>query len=193
MQSDTDTSPSDITEEPTPDWESIYTLLDIGSTGEAVIELQEKLRSEGFYEQPQTSYYGSFTRDAVADFQRYAGLEATGAADAYTQYLLYNGFTAGQAQSEQEYGEEYYEFGGDLYDSLGIEASGAVLADSEGLDGYSKKASPELFVSRYGNRGGLSTLGVFSQSEPVTVIYKNGEVYELDAETISELESSIFN
>ncbi len=181
------------TEDQTPNWEEEYTLLEIGSVGDEVIALQEMLKSEGFYEQPLTSYYGSFTRDAVVKFQLSAGLEATGVADAYTQYLLFNGLTAGEAQSQTELSEEYYEFGGDLYDSLGIEAGGEVLAKSEGLSGYSKEASPELFVSRYGNNGGLVTLGVFSQSEPITVIYKNGETYELDGDTLIELENSIFN
>ncbi len=185
-------SPTDSIEE-IPGWETEYTRLEIGSTGEAVTALQEKLRSKGFYEQPLTSYYGSFTRDAVMRFQLSAGVEATGAADEYTQYLLFNDLTAGNSQSEKEYGEEYYELGGDLYDSLGIESAGGVLEQSQGLLKYSKTAAPEQFISRYGNVGGLSTLGAFSQSEPVTVIYKNGESYELTSEALEELEGSIFN
>ncbi len=189
----TEVSASDITEDQQPDWESLYTDLDMGSTGDTVIELQDKLKGEGFYEQPLTNYYGSFTRDAVRAFQLSVGLEATGTADAYTQYLLYNGLTAGDSQREEQFSAEYYEFGGDLYDSLGIEASGVMIEKSEGLTGYSIKASPELFVSVYGNKGGLSTLGAFSQSKPVTVIYKNGTAYELDSDTLEELENSIFN
>lgn len=187
----TDVSETDVPQ--TPDWESLYNVLEIGSEGDEIIELQEMLKSKGFYEQPLTSYYGSFTRDAVKLFQLSAGVEATGVADPYTQYLLYNGLTAGSSLDADLYGEEYYEFGGDLYDMLGVESGEAVLAESKGLSMYGIASAPEQFISHYGSSGGLATLGVFSQSKPVTVIYKNGEMYELTSDALEELEESIFN
>ncbi len=187
----TEISESDAVQE--PQWEDMYNPLDIGSSGEDVTALQEMLKSIGLYEQPLTSYYGSFTRDAVKAFQANIGIEATGTADAYTQYLLFSGIRPENTQNEMEFGDEYFEFGGDLYDSLGVSSDGTVIGQSEGLSAYSKKAAPELFMSRYGMTGGLATLGAFSQSEPLTIIYKNGEAYEIDGETMNELSDSIFN
>ena len=49
-------------------------LLRIGSRGENVTNLQDELRSLGFFNQSSTGYYGSITRDAVIAFQKEQGL-----------------------------------------------------------------------------------------------------------------------
>lgn len=49
-----------------------------GSSGQDVVNLQNKLRSSGFYNGPVTGYYGSLTEAAVKRFQQYYGLKSDG-------------------------------------------------------------------------------------------------------------------
>jgi peptidoglycan hydrolase-like protein with peptidoglycan-binding domain len=65
-------------------------LLTVGSRGEAVSALQERLRDKGFFTYPSiTGYYGSITRSAVIEFQRAYGLSADGIAGPNTRKALF--------------------------------------------------------------------------------------------------------
>ncbi len=70
---------------------AIYPVLYNGSTGEAVIALQEALKELGFLSGAADGKFGSGTRAAVLAFQAMNGLGQTGTADGETQALLYEG------------------------------------------------------------------------------------------------------
>ncbi|WP_062051737.1 peptidoglycan-binding protein [Bacillus sp. JCM 19034] len=56
----------------------------IGSTGQAVNELQSQLRSVGVFQREPTGYYGEITADAVRSFQRLHNLKVDGIAGPQT-------------------------------------------------------------------------------------------------------------
>jgi peptidoglycan hydrolase-like protein with peptidoglycan-binding domain len=70
--------------------------LQLGSSGQAVTNLQNRLRTLGFYTGPVTGYYGDLTAAAVRDFQRSRGIQVNGIAGPQTQTALYGsgGFTS---------------------------------------------------------------------------------------------------
>lgn len=59
-----------------------------GDRGSAVISLQKLLHKTGYLQSPATGYYGLLTRDAIAQFQSDADLNADGIADVSTQSEL---------------------------------------------------------------------------------------------------------
>ncbi|MBW4520809.1 MAG: peptidoglycan-binding protein [Scytolyngbya sp. HA4215-MV1] len=67
---------------------AIAASLQQGDTGSEVSALQEKLTRLGYFEGPQTGYFGSLTQEAVIRFQRESGLSADGVYGAQTQQLL---------------------------------------------------------------------------------------------------------
>ncbi|MEG0767021.1 MAG: SH3 domain-containing protein, partial [Clostridia bacterium] len=67
-----------------------YRVLTVGSTGEDVLKMQQKLKETGYLQVTSvTNYYGTLTRDAVTNFQRNNGLYADGIATVETQHKLY--------------------------------------------------------------------------------------------------------
>ncbi|MCA1995554.1 MAG: peptidoglycan-binding protein [Coleofasciculus sp. S288] len=66
------------------------TVLQRGSRGSAVTQLQTKLRTAGFFNGPITGYYGRLTQDAVSRFQRARGLRVDGVAGSNTLLALGN-------------------------------------------------------------------------------------------------------
>ena len=67
-----------------------YTTLKSGSKGEAVKQLQRRLKELGYYSSTIDGDYGSGTKTAVKAFQKKNGLTQDGIADAATQKKLYN-------------------------------------------------------------------------------------------------------
>lgn len=57
---------------------SEFEVLKIGSNGDAVEQLQIRLAELGFFTEMPTGYFGSFTRDAVMDFQSFSALQIDG-------------------------------------------------------------------------------------------------------------------
>ena len=70
---------------------SAYSVLYAGSEGTAVRTLQEALKELGFYTASVDGKFGTGTKNAVSAFQKMNSLPQTGAADAATQALLYDG------------------------------------------------------------------------------------------------------
>jgi len=67
-----------------------YPVLSLGSRGDAVAQLQQALKNQGYYTYWQvTGYYGPITRDAVMKFQKAKGLTVDGIAGPVTQSVLY--------------------------------------------------------------------------------------------------------
>ncbi|MFA5000813.1 MAG: peptidoglycan-binding domain-containing protein [Candidatus Paceibacterota bacterium] len=63
--------------------------LRLGSSGNDVKELQEKLRTEGFFTHPvSTGYFGTITEKAVKDFQKARFLKVSGLVNASTRKIL---------------------------------------------------------------------------------------------------------
>ena len=67
------------------------------SSGQAVTNLQNRLKSLGFYTAPITGYYGDLTEAAVRDFQRSRGIQVNGIAGPQTQTVLYSTSGGGSA------------------------------------------------------------------------------------------------
>ncbi len=65
-------------------------LLTLGSTGEDVTQLQQKLARLGYYDGEMTGSYGDLTRAAVKAFQSDFALLQTGEADAQTQEMIFS-------------------------------------------------------------------------------------------------------
>lgn len=71
-----------------------YTLLKVGSRGQDVVNLQQELKNQGFFEYPKiTGYYGWITRNSVINFQKANGLAADGIAGNATLTALYHNST----------------------------------------------------------------------------------------------------
>ena len=71
-----------------------YGSLQRGSSGAAVTNLQNRLKSLGFYTASVTGYYGDVTESAVRDFQRSRGIQVNGIAGSQTQAALYSNTSA---------------------------------------------------------------------------------------------------
>ncbi|HZJ83787.1 MAG TPA: peptidoglycan-binding protein [Clostridia bacterium] len=77
-----------------------YSLLKVGSRGQAVSRLQQELKNKGYFTYSKiTQYYGSITRDAVIRFQRDYGLSVDGIAGNQTQSALYKNSSSGSTGS----------------------------------------------------------------------------------------------
>ena len=70
-----------------------YATLSSGSSGSAVLSLQQALEALGYFDGVPAGNYSSLTQTAVARFQAAAGLSATGVADEITQRILYGGYS----------------------------------------------------------------------------------------------------
>ena len=98
--------------EPTPspnDTDTLFFNLVVGSTGNAVTALQNRLVELGYLEMPST-VYDEATRDAVSAFQRAIGVPVTGEASASLQRYVYS--KAAPSASVR------FETTGDSYESL---------------------------------------------------------------------------
>ncbi|MFD2628888.1 peptidoglycan-binding protein [Oceanobacillus kapialis] len=72
-----------------------------GKRHEDTVDLKEKLNRAGFGYITVTTYYGSFTKNQVAQFQEYVGLEPNGIADAYTRQKLDELLEAGYQEGDR--------------------------------------------------------------------------------------------
>lgn len=80
---------AELTLEPEPTPEPAYQELSKGSNGDAVVQLQERLKALGYLTGKSDGAYGNGTASAVSAFQARAGLSQTGTADAATQEMLF--------------------------------------------------------------------------------------------------------
>ena len=69
--------------------ESTFNILKKGSEGDGVILLQMRLRDLGYYNYKITNYFGSFTADALAEFQKENGLTSDGECGEQTADILF--------------------------------------------------------------------------------------------------------
>ncbi|MBQ8962989.1 MAG: peptidoglycan-binding protein [Clostridia bacterium] len=74
---------------PVPETDMLFFNLTLGSTGSAVMSLQNRLVELGYLEMPST-LYDEATRDAVTAFQNAIGVEPTGEASASLQRYIYS-------------------------------------------------------------------------------------------------------
>jgi len=65
-------------------------LLEKGSEGDDVIRLQQRLRDLGYYNYKITNYFGSFTEQALIDFQKVNGLSRDGVLGNDTYGVVYS-------------------------------------------------------------------------------------------------------
>lgn len=65
-------------------------LIQLGDEGDNVILLQLRLQDLGYYNYKITGFFGDFTKDAVADFQKTNGIDDDGIAGAKTLDVLYS-------------------------------------------------------------------------------------------------------
>ncbi len=84
--SSTDTSTDKTNEEEKEDISSV--ILQKGEQGTEVNALQERLKELGFFDDDTTEYFGNYTESCLIEFQKAAGLDATGIYDKDTQSVL---------------------------------------------------------------------------------------------------------
>lgn len=107
-------------ETPEPDTDMLFFNLTPGSTGSAVMSLQNRLVELGYLEMPST-LYDEATRDAVTAFQNAIGVEPTGEASASLQRYIYS--KAAPDASVR------FEATGDSYASLQLDATGDAVTN----------------------------------------------------------------
>ena len=78
---------------------SSSSILQVGSRGQQVSDIQTKLKAKGYYSYNVDGIYGQITKKAVQDFQREKGLSVTGKADGATINALE---AASSSQSESK-------------------------------------------------------------------------------------------
>ena len=79
--------------------------LKVGSSGERVTKLQNRLKALGFYDGPVTGYFGEMTEKSYKKFQKAANVYIDGIAGDSDLRILYSD-SAPKAQAEQETPEE---------------------------------------------------------------------------------------
>lgn len=87
--------------------ESSYTLSKLGSTGDEVKKVQNKLKELGYYKGSVDGIYGSNTQAAVKAFQRNCGITADGVAGPKT--LLYLGLGSSSSSGSNVYSDSEIE------------------------------------------------------------------------------------
>ncbi|MBQ3304459.1 MAG: peptidoglycan-binding protein [Clostridia bacterium] len=107
-------------ETPEPDTDMLFFNLTPGSTGSAVMSLQNRLVELGYLEMPST-LYDEATRDAVTAFQNAIGVEPTGEASASLQRYIYS--KAAPDASVR------FEATGDSYASLQLDSTGDAVTN----------------------------------------------------------------
>jgi len=85
----TDTASADETTEQTETTQEPI-LLKEGSEGDDVIMLQLRLKDLGYYNYKITNYFGSFTKQALVDFQKVNGLSRDGVLGEATYAIVYS-------------------------------------------------------------------------------------------------------
>ena len=80
--------------------EATYNTLKTGSTGDAVKNLVNELKNQGYYSGSVTSKYTTAVADAVKAFQKAKGLTVDGIAGSATQHKLFNTVPVGYANLE---------------------------------------------------------------------------------------------
>jgi peptidoglycan hydrolase-like protein with peptidoglycan-binding domain len=80
-----------LTTSNTPPTQTASDILRQGSQGEAVRNLQNRLRELGYFNAPATGYYGEITATAVRQFQADSGLSVDGIFGARTRRALFGG------------------------------------------------------------------------------------------------------
>ena len=86
--------------------DSVSTLSKMGSRGDEVRRIQQKLKSMGYYTGSVDGIYGTQTQSAVKKFQQDNGLDADGIAGSKT--LSYLGITSGSSGSGQYNSNDVY-------------------------------------------------------------------------------------
>lgn len=86
-------------------------VLERGDQGTSVNELQERLKTLGYFTDNTTYYFGSVTEAALMEFQSAAGLSATGVCDEATKNALFSDnapvkYVEAESDSEEEVYEE---------------------------------------------------------------------------------------
>ena len=102
--SQSESSDSDSDEEPTEDTES--DTLKVGSSGDEVTKLQNRLTELGFYNGEITGYFGEATEAAYKAFQEAAGLNPDGVAGEDELSILYSDDAPTAKTEEKEEKEE---------------------------------------------------------------------------------------
>jgi len=96
----------EATEAPAADTDTLFFNLTPGSTGSAVMALQNRLVELGYLEMPST-LYDEATRDAVTAFQNAIGVEPTGEASASLQRYIYSNAAPDTSVRFQATGDTY--------------------------------------------------------------------------------------
>ena len=87
--------------------ESVFALSRLGSSGSEVKQIQQKLKSLGYYKGSVDGIYGTQTKKAVTSFQRNCGITADGICGKTT--LLYLGITNSGGTGSGSYSNSYVE------------------------------------------------------------------------------------
>lgn len=174
----------------------MYVDLEFGTSGDAVINLQNRLSELGYYDGSIDGYYGVFLRIAVQHFQDNSGIAGSGIADAQTQALVFSDYAPrfdGQVNYITEFdASDYMLDEGDSEEESVEEEIILSLEPSDGLSMYSTDTDIASFTRRFGSGGALQTLGISASSEPVVMIVYAGDCYELTDELQGTIDDCVF-
>ena len=135
--------------------ESVFALSRLGSSGSEVKQIQQKLKSLGYYKGSVDGIYGTQTKNAVTSFQRSCGITADGICGKTT--LLYLGITNSGGT------------GSGSYNNADVELLAKVIsAEARGESYEGQVAVGAVILNRVAHPSFPDTLsGVVYQNQPV--------------------------
>ncbi|MCA0170441.1 peptidoglycan-binding protein [Bacillus sp. RAR_GA_16] len=146
-------------------------VLQVGSRGQDVTNLQAKLKEAGYYSYNVDGIYGQITQKAVQDFQKAKGLSVTGKADATTISALSN--TSTSSKSSGSTSDLSVGMRGSAVTDLQtkLKAKGYYTYNVDGIFGQITKTA----VQNFQKANGLSQTGV-ADSKTLSALSKSSDV-----------------
>lgn len=145
-------------------------VLQVGSRGQDVTNLQAKLKEAGYYSYNVDGIYGQITQKAVQDFQKAKGLSVTGKADATTVSALSN--TSASSKSSGSTSDLSVGMRGSAVTDLQtkLKAKGYYTYTVDGIFGQITKTA----VQNFQKANGLSQTGV-ADSKTLSALSKSSD------------------
>ena len=162
----------------TPELDAKYETLTVGSSGDAVVKLQETLIEKQLLEGTADGKFGNMTAEAVSAFQESAGITATGTADSITQEILYGEHVEPEIDIAQALQERTWLFnGGDdlILNGVSFSDTNATLAQVF-FDGNGKHENESQALPYVINEDSITLTLVDGSTMEVPFEVKNGQL-----------------
>lgn len=178
-----------------PEDEAKYETLSVGSSGDAVLRMQEELATQGFLATTPDGQFGNNTKASVTSFQESVGLTATGDADSVTLEILYGEYVEPEVDVEAALQEQTWLFNGGENTILnGISFSDNVATVAQVyFDGNGKHDNDSTACAYKVSEGTITLTMVDGTEMEIPYEVKNGQLCLNNGEwmTISEVKAGL--